>query len=383
MADSTNAVTISAVRETLFGERRVALTPDVAKKLKAKAVNLLIEHDAGASASFPDAAYKDTEVAADARSVLNRADVLLKVQPPSLEEIAALRPGTVYIGYLQPHQAPERIKALRDAKITSFAMELLPRTTRAQAMDVLSSQAGVAGYKAVLIAAEASPKFFPMLTTAAGTIRPSKVLIVGAGVAGLQAIATARRLGGQVEGFDVRPETKEQIQSLGAKYVELGVSAAGTGGYARELTAEERAQQQAALAEHIKGVDVIVTTAAVPGRKAPRIISAAMVAGMRPGAVIVDIAAETGGNCELTEAGKTIVTANGVTIIGPVNLAATTPIHASEMYAKNLYNFLELSIKDGGLNLDWSDELIAKTCVTHAGEIKHEATKQLVEGAQS
>jgi H+-translocating NAD(P) transhydrogenase subunit alpha len=379
MADTINAVTISTVRETVPGERRVALTPDVAKKLKAKAVKLLIEHDAGAMASFPDAAYLDTEVAADAKSVLNRADVLLKVQPPSVDEIAELKAGAVYIGYLQPHLAPERIKALRDAKITSFAMELLPRTTRAQAMDVLSSQAGVAGYKAVLIAAEASPKFFPMLTTAAGTIRPSKVLIVGAGVAGLQAIATARRLGGQVEGFDVRPETKEQIQSLGAKYVELGVSAAGAGGYARELTAEERAQQQAALAEHIKGVDVIVTTAAVPGRKAPRIISAAMVAGMRAGSVIVDIAAETGGNCELTEPGKTIVTANGVTIIGPVNLAATTPIHASEMYAKNLYNFLELSIKDGGLALDWDDELIAKTCVTHAGEIKHEPTRVLIE----
>jgi NAD(P) transhydrogenase subunit alpha len=221
-----------------------------------------------------------------------------------------------------------------------------------------------------------------MLTTAAGTIRPSKVLIIGAGVAGLQAIATARRLGGQVEGFDVRPETKEQIQSLGAKYVELGVSAAGTGGYARELTPEERAQQQAALAEHIKGVDVIITTAAVPGRKAPRIITKAMVDGMKPGAVIVDIAAETGGNCEVTEAGKTITTANGVTVIGPVNLAATTPIHASEMYAKNLYNFLELSIAEGGvLKLDWDDELIAKTCVTHAGQIKHEATKALVEGS--
>ena len=377
-------ITVGTVREIVPGERRVALTPDVAKKLKAKAVNLLIEHDAGALASFPDSSFKDTEVAGDASTVLGRSDVLLKVQPPSVGEIAALRPGSVYIGYLQPHLAPERIKALRDAKITSFAMELLPRTTRAQAMDVLSSQAGVAGYKAVLIAAEASPKFFPMLTTAAGTIRPSKILIVGAGVAGLQAIATARRLGGQVEGFDVRPETKEQIQSLGAKYVELGVSAAGTGGYARELTPEERAQQQAALAEHIKGVDVIVTTAAVPGRKAPRIITAAMVGGMKAGAVIVDIAAETGGNCELTEAGKTIVTANGVTIIGPVNLAATTPIHASEMYAKNLFNFLELSItKEGGLNLDWNDELIAKTCVTHAGEIKHEPTKQLVEGPSS
>ena len=374
------SITISAVRETAPGERRVALTPDVAKKLKAKQVDLVIEHGAGSLASFPDAAYKDVEIASDARSALAKADVLLTVQPPTLEEIAALKPGTVTIGYLQPHLAPERIKALRDAKITSFAMELLPRTTRAQAMDVLSSQANIAGYKAVLIAAEASPKFFPMLTTAAGTVRPSKVLIVGAGVAGLQAIATARRLGAQVEGFDVRPETKEQIQSLGAKYVELGVSAAGTGGYARELTAEERAQQQAALAEHIKGVDVIVTTAAVPGRRAPRIVTADMVGGMKPGSVIVDIAAETGGNCELTEAGKTIVTGNGVTVIGPVNLAATAPIHASELYAKNLYNFLELSItKEGDLNLDWNDELIAKTCVTHAGEIKHEATKQLVE----
>jgi NAD(P) transhydrogenase subunit alpha len=378
------SITISTVRETVPGERRVALTPDVAKKLKAKQVGLVIQHDAGKAASFADAAYKDVEVTPDARSALARADVLLTVQPPTLEEIAALKPGTVTIGYLQPHLAPERIKALRDAKITSFAMELLPRTTRAQAMDVLSSQANIAGYKAVLIAAEASPKFFPMLTTAAGTVRPSKALIVGAGVAGLQAIATARRLGAQVEGFDVRPETKEQIQSLGAKYVELGVSAAGAGGYARELTAEERAQQQAALAEHIKGVDVIVTTAAVPGRKAPRIISADMVRGMKAGSVIVDIAAETGGNCELTEPGKTIVTDNGVTIIGPVNLAATTPIHASELYAKNLYNFLELSItKEGDLHLDWDDELIAKTCVTHAGEIKHEPTKQLVEGAQS
>jgi H+-translocating NAD(P) transhydrogenase subunit alpha len=375
------AITIAVVRETAPGERRVALTPDVAKKLKSKGVNLLIEHDAGASASFADDTYKDTEVAADARAALSRADVLLTVQPPTLEEIAGLKEGSVTIGYLSPHLAPERIKALRDRKITSFAMELLPRTTRAQAMDVLSSQAGVAGYKAVLIAAEASPKFFPMLTTAAGTIRPSKVLIIGAGVAGLQAIATARRLGGQVEGFDVRPETKEQIQSLGAKYLELGVSAAGTGGYARELTPEERAQQQAALADHIKGIDVIVTTAAVPGRKAPRIITKAMVEGMKPGAVIVDIAAETGGNCEVTQAGKTIVH-NGVTVIGPVNLAATTPIHASEMYAKNLYNFLELSIKDGALSLDWDDELIAKTCVTHAGQIKHEPTKQLVEGAQ-
>jgi H+-translocating NAD(P) transhydrogenase subunit alpha len=374
-------ITVAVVRETAANERRVALTPDVAKKIKARGAALLIEAGAGASASFADAAYKDTEVAVDARAALARADVLLTVQPPTLEEIAGLREGSVVIGYMQPHLAPERSKALRDRKITSFAMELLPRTTRAQAMDVLSSQAAVAGYKAVLIAALEAPKFFPMLTTAAGTIRPSKVLIIGAGVAGLQAIATARRLGAQVEGFDVRPEVREQIESLGAKFLDLGVSASGSGGYARELSPEERQKQQDALAEHVKGVDVIVTTAAVPGRKAPRIIPASMVAGMKAGAVIVDIAAETGGNCELTEAGKTVVH-NGVTIVGPVNLAASAPIHASEMYSRNLYNFLELSLKDGALTLDWDDELIAKTCLTHAGEIKHEATKQLVEGAK-
>jgi H+-translocating NAD(P) transhydrogenase subunit alpha len=375
------AVNVAVVRETSSNERRVALTPEVAKKLKGKGATVLIQSGAGDPASFPDTSYKDAEIVGDAAATLSRADVLFKVQPPTLEEIAQLREGSVVVSLLSPHLAPERTRALRDRKITAFAMELLPRTTRAQAMDVLSSQAGVAGYKAVLIAAEASPKFFPMLTTAAGTIRPSKVLIVGAGVAGLQAIATARRLGAQVEGFDVRPETKEQIESLGAKFLDLGVSAAGSGGYARELTAEEREQQQKALAEHLKGIDVVVTTAAVPGRKAPRIISAAMVEGMKPGAVIVDIAAETGGNVELSEAGRNVVTANGVTIIGPVNLAASAPIHASEMYSRNLYNFIELSLKDGALTLDWDDELIAKTCLTHAGEIRHEPTRQLVDGA--
>ncbi|MBO9664920.1 Re/Si-specific NAD(P)(+) transhydrogenase subunit alpha [Dokdonella sp.] len=374
------ATTIVALRETVPGERRVALTPEVAKKLRARGARIVLQDGTGASAYFPDATYADSEIAA-ASTALAQADVLLKVQPPSLEEIAALKEGAVVIGHLQPHLAPERTKALRDRKITAFAMELLPRTTRAQAMDVLSSQAAVSGYKAVLIAAEAAPKFFPMLTTAAGTIRPSKVLIVGAGVAGLQAIATAKRLGAQVEGFDVRPETKEQIESLGAKFLDLGVSAAGSGGYARELTQEERDKQQQALADHLKNIDVVVTTAAVPGRKAPRIISAAMVAGMRPGAVIVDIAAETGGNCELTRAGEFITTDNGVGIIGPVNLPASAPVHASEMYARNLYNFLELSLKDGALTLDWDDELIAKTCITHAGEIRHEPTKALVDGS--
>ena len=373
------AVTVVAIRDRAPNERRIALSPEVAKKLKALGAQVLIETGAGSGANQPDAMFPDVESAPDAASALARADVLLTVQPPSLETIAALREGSIVIGFMQPHADAARVKALRDRRITAFAMELLPRTTRAQAMDVLSSQAGMAGYKAVLIAAELSGKFFPMLTTAAGTIRPSKVLIVGAGVAGLQAIATARRLGAQVEGFDVRPETREQIESLGAKFLDLGVSAAGSGGYARELTAQERAEQQKRLADHLRTIDVVVTTAAVPGRPAPKILTSAMVEGMKPGAVIVDLAAETGGNCELTRPGETCVH-NGVTIAGPVNLPSLGAIHASEMYARNLFNFMSLSLKDGVLMLDWDDELIAKTCLTHAGEIKHEATKKLVEG---
>jgi NAD(P) transhydrogenase subunit alpha len=249
---------------------------------------------------------------------------------------------------------------LQSRGIIAFPLERLPRTTRAQAMDVLSSQAGMAGYKAVLIAAQLAPRFFPMLTTAAGTIRPSKVLIVGAGVAGLQAVATAKRLGAQVEGFDVRPETREQIESLGGKFLDLGVSAAGEGGYARALTDEERAEQQRRLGEHLKTIDVIVCTAAVPGRPAPKIISAAMVDGMKPGSVIVDLAAETGGNCELTRPGDTFEH-RGITIAGPLNLASTGALHASEMYARNVYNFVSLLLKDGALAFDWDDELLAKT----------------------
>ncbi|MGQ0801732.1 MAG: Re/Si-specific NAD(P)(+) transhydrogenase subunit alpha [Pseudomarimonas sp.] len=370
-------ITIVAVRENAPNERRAALSPEVVKKLKGLGAELLIESGIGARAHLPDANFAGVETVGDAATAIARADVLLKVQPPTTEEIAALREGSVIIGYLAPHTDDARIKQLRDRKITAFAMELLPRTTRAQAMDVLSSQAGMAGYKAVLIAAEVSGKFFPMLTTAAGTIRPSKVLIVGAGVAGLQAIATARRLGAQVEGFDVRPETREQIESLGAKFLDLGVSAAGSGGYARELTAEERAEQQRKLADHLKGIDVVITTAAVPGRPAPKIITAAMVAGMKDGSVLVDLAAETGGNCEMTKPGET-VTVGGATIVGPLNLPSMGAIHSSEMYAKNLFNFLALMVKDGALNLDFSDDLIAGTCLTHAGEIKHAATKTRV-----
>jgi len=361
------SITVSALRETAAGERRVAITPEVAKKLRGKGLRVLLEHGAGASAGFPDAAYAEVEFA-DAAQVLAQADLLACVLPPADEALGGLREGTIVVGQLRPHGAAARIAALAQKKLTAFALELLPRTTRAQAMDVLSSQAAVAGYRAMLIAAENAPKFFPMLTTAAGTIRPSRVLVIGAGVAGLQAIATARRLGAQIEGYDVRPETREQVESLGAKFLDLGVSAAGSGGYARELTAEERAAQQQALADHLKVFDVVVTTAAVPGRAAPKILTQAMVDGMKPGALIVDLAAESGGNCELTRPGERVEHA-GVVVLGPLNLAAGAPLHASEMYARNIYNFAELLVRDGALQPDFDDELVAKSCVTRQGEI--------------
>src|SRR6478672_6723120 len=353
------AVNIGVARESAAGERRVALTPETCKKLVAAGATVRIEPGIGDGAYFPDQAYVDAgaHVTAHPRE---GADIVVCVQPPASDAIARLKPGAVLVGSLQPQADAARGEAIASRGIVAFPLEKLPRTTRAQAMDVLSSQAGMAGYKAVLIAAQLAPRFFPMLTTAAGTIRPSKVLIVGAGVAGLQAIATAKRLGAQVEGFDVRPETREQIESLGGKFLDLGVSAAGEGGYARQLTEEERAEQQRRLGEYLKNIDVVVCTAAVPGRPAPKIVTAAMVAGMRPGSVIVDLAAETGGNCELTQPGQTI-DSNGVTISGPLNLASMGAQHASEMYARNVFNFVSLLLKDGALAFDWDDELLAKT----------------------
>jgi NAD(P) transhydrogenase subunit alpha len=353
------AVEIGVGRESAGGERRVAITPETCKKLVAAGATVSVQPGIGSGAYFPDQAYADAgaRVREDATA---GADVVLCVQPPPAEAIAALKQGAVLVGSLQPQADAARGEAITSRGIVAFPLEKLPRTTRAQAMDVLSSQAGMAGYKSVLIAAQLAPRFFPMLTTAAGTIRPSKVLIVGAGVAGLQAIATAKRLGAAVEGFDVRPETREQIESLGGKFLDLGVSAAGEGGYARALTDEERALQQQRLADHLKGIDVVICTAAVPGRPAPKIISAAMVSGMKPGSVIVDLAAETGGNCELTQPGETI-DSNGVTLAGPLNLASMGAQHASEMYARNVYNFVSLLLKDGVLAFDWDDELLAKT----------------------
>src|SRR5690606_16348124 len=351
------AVEVLVLKETAAGERRVAATPETVRKLVAAGATVRVEPGAGLGAGITDQAYADAGALRATPEARAAAEVVLCVQPPPAEALGALREGAVMVGILHPQADDARAAALQARGIRAFPLERLPRTTRAQAMDVLSSQAGMAGYKATLIAAQLAPRFFPMLTTAAGTIRPSKVLVVGAGVAGLQAIATARRLGAQVEGFDVRPETREQIESLGGKFLDLGVSAAGEGGYARALTDEERAEQQRRLAEHVRNIDVIVCTAAVPGRPAPKIISAAMVAGMKPGSVIVDLAAETGGNCELTERGQT-VERHGVTIAGPLDLASMGAVHASEMYARNVFNFVALFLKDGALSFDWNDELL-------------------------
>ena len=371
---------IGVPRETAAGERRVAVVPEVAKKYLALGAELRIEAQAGAASSCSDADYIGASVAADAAELYGSAQVLLKVAPPTIQEIAAMKPGTVLIGYLQPYQDAARIKALNERTITSFAVELIPRISRAQSMDALSSQAAVAGYLCTLIAANACPKFFPMLTYAAGTIRPARVLVIGAGVAGLQAIATAKRLGAVVEGYDVRPETREQIESLGAKFVDVGVSAAGTGGYARELTEDEKRLQAEKLGKAVALADVLITTAAIPGKRSPVIITEAMVAGMKNGAVVVDMAAEGGGNVAGTRADQT-VQVGGVTIFGPTNLPSRMPVHASEMYAKNLFNFLSPFIKGGELALDWEDAIIAGSCLTRDGELKHEGVKKVLGGS--
>jgi len=372
------SVVVGVLKENAANEHRVAIVPEIAAKLKALGAVVMIENGAGTAANFPDAGYKDVEFA-DAAAILARADVLLKVQPPTLPEVDALKRGAVVIGFMQAYARPELVRALAAHGVTSFAMELVPRISRAQSMDALSSQAAVAGYKAVLLAANALEKFMPMLTTAAGTIRPATVLVIGAGVAGLQAIATARRLGAVVEAYDVRSATRDQVKSLGAKFVETGVSAEGAGGYARELTDEEKAKQQAVLDARIAASDAVISTASVPGRAAPRIIGTAAVERMRPGSVIIDIAAEQGGNCALTRAGETVVHA-GVKIVGPVNLPATLAFNASEMYSRNLFNLLKPAFAKGELAIDWQDEVFAGAVLTHEGAIKHEPTRKAVEG---
>ena len=358
---------IGVPRETAAGERRVALVPEVVGKLVPAGFEVHVQRAAGEAASFPDAAYEE----AGARLVDDWADAeaVVKVQKPSEEEASRLREGQVLIGFLQPLTDPDGIERLAQRGVIAFAMESIPRITRAQPMDALSSQATVSGYKATLLAAEALPKFFPMLMTAAGTVAPAKVLVLGAGVAGLQAVATARRLGAVVTGFDVRPVVREQIESLGANWLDLGIVGEETaGGYAAELTEEQQRRQQEELEARLPEFDVVITTALIPGRPAPKLIPASAVAAMRPGSVVVDLAAEAGGNCELTEPGEQVVR-EGVTIVGLTNLPSTMPFHASQLYARNVFALLHHLAPEGTLALDWDDEITAGACVTRKAEV--------------
>ena len=364
---------VGVVRESDPGETRVAVVPDTARRLVGEGVEVLVERGAGEAATFADLDYE----AAGARLVAveqlyGEADVVCKVRSPSAEEVERLRHAQVLIGLLQPLVQTELTRALAERVVTAFSLDSIPRVTRAQPMDALSSQSTVAGYKAAILAAEHLGKFFPMLTTAAGTIPPARILVLGAGVAGLQAIATARRLGAVVSAFDVRPVVKEQVESLGATFLELDVEGAeGVGGYAVALAEDQHAREQQLIAHHAAGSDAVVTTALVPGRPAPELVTEDAVRGMRTGSVIVDLAAEAGGNCAVTEPGKTIV-ADGVTIVGLTNLAATMPVHASQMYSRNVQSFLGLIVEEGALRLDFEDEIVRETCVAHGGKVMRE-----------
>lgn len=371
------SLSIAVVRERLPGESRVALVPETAKKFVALGAKLCMEQSAGTESHFLDSDYADVSLVGGIGEAYGCAQLILRVTPPSPEEIAAMPEGAVLIGLLKPYEDKARLAALNARKITAFSLELLPRISRAQSMDALSSQASCAGYQCGLIAAARCTKFFPMLTTAAGTIRPARVLVIGAGVAGLQAIATCKRLGAMVDAYDVRAAAREQIESLGAKFVDTGVAADGTGGYARELTAEEKAAQAEKLTKAVAMADVVITTAAIPGRRAPIIITTEMIGRMKYGAIIVDMAAESGGNCALTQAGEHVI-ANDVHIHGPLNLASRMPTHASELYAKNLYNFLSPWIKDGELNFDWTDDVVAGTLLCKDGVTIHPVVKQVL-----
>jgi proton-translocating NAD(P)+ transhydrogenase subunit alpha len=372
---------VSVPKETASGERRVALVPEVVERLGRGGIDVTIEAGAGEPAHYPDADY---EAAGAKLGEGYSGQVVAKVAPPSAEEIGRLPRGSVLIGFLAPLTAADTVRGLAEAGVTSFAMEAIPRISRAQSMDALSSQATVAGYRAAQISALELPRFFPMLTTAAGTVRPAKVLVLGAGVAGLQAIATTRRLGAIVQAFDVRSAVKEQIESLGARFLELDMGledAEAAGGYARQLTDEEQQKQRELLAEEIGKMDVVISTAAVPGRRAPLLVTEQAVKNMRPGSVIVDLAAETGGNCELTEPDQTVVK-EGVTIAGPFNLASTMPDHASSLYARNVQALLELMVKEGEFQLDFEDEIIKGACITRDGEIVHEGAQKAGAPAQ-
>jgi len=364
---------IVVLKERVAGERRVSLVPESAGRLVKSGAEVVVEQHAGEAAGFPDAQYTavGASVVGSAAEALGGAQLILKVQPPGPGEIDQLPSGAVLISLMPVSTSGETLRQLAARQVTVLGLERVPRITRAQSMDILSSQATVAGYKAVLLGAAALPRLMPMMTTAAGSLTPAKTFVIGAGVAGLQAIATCRRLGGVVSAFDVRPAVKEQVQSLGAAFVEVGVTAEGQGGYAREQSADEQARMQQALADHIKDMDLTISTAAIPGKKAPVLITEAMVQSMKPGAVIVDLAAETGGNCALTTPGDTVVTANGVTILGPVNLAASMPLHASQMFSRNVLTLLQhLITKERELVINLEDEITGPMCLAHAGQVR-------------
>ncbi|GAB57147.1 NAD(P) transhydrogenase subunit alpha [Rheinheimera nanhaiensis] len=367
-------VKIAVLMESRPGEKRVALVPAVAEKLSKLGCRISMLSGAGLGSKLPDSAYHGVEIAGTGQQLLSDADIVLAVQPPKAADIALLKPGTILLSFIYPHKEPELTRLLCEKQITCFAMEQVPRISRAQAMDALSSQAALAGYYAALLGATNLARILPMMTTAVGSIRPARCLVMGLGVAGLQALATARRLGAITEGYDVRPETKEQAESLGAKFVDTGVDARGEGGYARELTAAEKAQIASVVTKHIQQADIVITTAAIPGRPSPKLISKAQVDGMKLGAVIIDLAAEGGGNCEYSVPGQT-VTQGQITIAAPLNVPSMLAEHASELYAKNLLNLLQLFIVDGAIAVNWDDEILAKTVLTHNGEIKPEAVK--------
>jgi NAD(P) transhydrogenase subunit alpha len=373
---------IGVPKETATGEHRVALVPEVIGKLRAKGLDVVVQSDAGADAMLTDAAFVEAgaQIAKDSGEVWH-SDVVVTIAPPDPQTIRGLGSGSILIGFLAPLTSPQTTSALAQAKATAFAMEAIPRISRAQAMDALSSQSNVAGYRAALLGAEEIGRFYPMLMTAAGTIPPAKVLVLGVGVAGLQALATAKRLGARTTGYDVRPEVAEQVESLGAQWLDLGLEASGEGGYARELTEQERARQQQALTDAIKGFDVVITTALVPGRPAPKLVTAEAVEGMKPGSVIVDLAGEAGGNCELTVPGETVVR-HDVKIVSPLNLPATMAEHASQLFARNVQALLELFVgEDGKLQLDFDDEIVKGACIVRDGEIVNPGAKAAVEAA--
>ena len=376
------AIQIAVLKEIKAGEKRVATVPVVATRLARLGASLVVERGAGYSATFTDEAYQGVALVDTPQALVANADIVLAVQPPPVDVVGAMKPGALLISFLYGAANLELVTALRDNKITAFAMERIPRISRAQSMDALSSQAALAGYYAPLLGAVHMPRILPMMTTAVGSLRAAKVLVMGLGVAGLSALATAHRLGAITEGYDVRPETAEQAQSLGAKFVDTGIDARGEGGYARELTADEKAKVREVVSRHIAEADMIVTTAAVPGRRAPILIAADQIAAMKPGAVIVDLGAESGGNCERTQPGQT-VTAGPVTILGPLDVPSALAQHSSELYAKNILNLVTLLVKDGAIALDFEDEVIAGTVLTHGGEIRDGAMRQTIEGLAS